>query len=64
MTEDAARAISQADAFHKNVALMFEDIHSSIQEKGLPADLIFVNGPEFNYTVWNSKILTLTLIDF
>ena len=52
---DIAEAVRQADAFHKNVALMFEDICSLVVEKGLSIKVTNLHGPEGNYSVWSPK---------
>ncbi len=49
------QALRSVDDFHKNAALMFEDIHASIQQRGLAANLTSRQGPEGQYGLWNSK---------
>ena len=54
MTEDMSLAIRQADGFHKNIALMFEDLCALVQEKGLSMGVMVLQSDGM-YQVWNSK---------
>ena len=54
MAEDASNAIRQADAFHKNIALLFEDLYAGVQEKGLATKIRPITN-EGMYGVWSSK---------
>jgi hypothetical protein len=47
--------LREVDEFHKNAALMFEDIHASIQQRALGGTIIPWTGPEGAYGVWNSR---------
>lgn len=53
--ESSAQALRSVDDFHKNAALMFEDIHASIQQSGLATAITPRQGPEGQYGLWNSK---------
>ena len=47
--------LREADAFQKNVFLMFKDIESAIREKTLSANVIDRQGPESSCGVWPNK---------
>jgi hypothetical protein len=49
------QALKEVDKFHKNAALMFEDICASIQQTALVANITLWPGPEGQYGIWNSK---------
>ena len=49
-------ALRDADAFHKNACLMFEDIVASIREQALLGTLKDLQGPEGEYGIWSSKL--------
>ena len=49
------QALRSVDDFHKNAALMFEDICALIQQRGLTKTITPYQGPEGQYAVWSSK---------
>lgn len=51
------QALREVDEFHKNAALIFEDIVASIQQRALTATITTVQAPPDSwYAVWHSKL--------
>ena len=51
---DFVKPLREADAFHKNVSLMFDDIVASIMEKTLPSPMTVRTSTDRSCGVWSS----------
>ena len=53
-TNSFVKPLREADAFHKNVSLMFDDMVASIREKTLSSTITVRHAPERQCGVWSS----------